>query len=144
MEGILPQRRSTNSVPAIFLLVLIAGVPTRAQHTITTVAGGGPNNLPALSSSIGEPSNVGRDGAVNFYIADSFSNRIFKVDSGGNLTIVAENGRSGFSGDGGPATNAELSGPFGMFVDSAGNIFIRWSSHERGTLFHRQKLTPQL
>ena len=124
MDAILPQKRSTNSVPAIFLLVLIVGAPVQAQHTITTVAGGGPNNQPALSSSIGEPSNVGRDGAGNFYIADSFSNRIFKVDPGGNLTIVAGNGGNGFSGDGGPATSAELWGPFGMFVDSAGNIFI--------------------
>ena len=120
----MPHRRSTKSILAIFLLGLIAEAPARAQHTISTVAGGGPNNLPALSSSIGEPSNIGRDGAGNFYIADSLSNRIFKVDSGGNLTIVAGNGGNGFSGDGGPATSAELSGPFGMFVDSAGNIFI--------------------
>jgi hypothetical protein len=118
------QMRSTISALVLFLLVLIVSVPARAQHTITTVAGGGPNNLPALSSNIGSPSDVARDGAGNLYIADGFSSRIFKVDPGGNLTIVAGNGVYGYSGDGGLATSAELAAPSGVSVDNAGNLFI--------------------
>ena len=44
--------------------------------------------------------------------------------SNGNITTVAGNGKAGYSGDGGPATSAQLNDPYGVFVDGAGNIFI--------------------
>ena len=95
-----------------------------AQYAISTVAGGGPNNLAALSASIGYPGSIARDAAGNTYIADSYSNHVFKVDTTGNLTVVAGNGTRGYAGDGGPATSAALSNPGGVFVDASGNIFI--------------------
>jgi hypothetical protein len=64
------------------------------------------------------------DSAGNLFFADSGNNRIFRIDTAGNLTAVAGNGLFGYSGDGGPATSAALNGPFGVAVDSSGNIFI--------------------
>ncbi|HTZ98302.1 MAG TPA: hypothetical protein VMB18_17995 [Terriglobales bacterium] len=106
------------------LLALLAPQFSYGQFSITTVAGGGPDNLPATHASIGYAGGVALDGAGNTYIADSYSSQVFKVDTNGNLTIVAGNGTSGYSGDGGPATSAALNGPEGVAVDNSGNIFI--------------------
>ncbi len=95
-----------------------------AQYAISTVAGGGPNHLTALSASIGYPGSIVFDTNGNAYIADSYSSHIYKIDTSNNLTVVAGNGTAGYSGDGGPAINAALNGPEGVFVDSSGNIFI--------------------
>jgi len=85
--------------------------------TITTIYGDG-----GAHGSFGV-SGVAVDSAGNVYIADNLTNRIFKV-SGGNITTVAGNGNFGFSGDGGPATSASLLSPYGVAVDSAGNLYI--------------------
>ena len=75
---------------------------------ITTVAGGG--------------SGVAVDDAGNLFIAEGTAIR--RVSTSGIATTVAGNGTFGFSGDGGPATNAQLNGTSGMAVDDAGNLFI--------------------
>jgi hypothetical protein len=97
-----------------------------AQNTVQTIGGGGPNNLPALKASMGDPIGIALDGAGNVYATDVFSNRVFKVDSTGNVTVVAgDEARGGFSiDDGGPAISATLTYPSGVAVDSFGNIFI--------------------
>ena len=64
------------------------------------------------------------DGAGNLYFADSDLNQVFKVTPGGALSVVAGSGGTGFSGDGGPATNATLNRPYGVAVDSLGNVYI--------------------
>jgi sugar lactone lactonase YvrE len=119
--------RRQNSPSLVFValaLVLFAPPALLAQYAISTVAGGGPNNLTALKASIGNPGGVALDAAGNIYIADSQSSHIFKVDTANNLTVVAGNGTHGYAGDGGPATSAALNGPEGVFVDAMGNIFI--------------------
>lgn len=93
------------------------------QFSITTVAGGGPNNLLAIHAGLGFPGGVALDG-TNTYVADSYSNQVFKIDNSGNLTVVAGNGTTGYSGDGGPATAAALSNPEAVAIDVSGNIFI--------------------
>lgn len=106
------------------LLALLTPQFLYGQFSITTVAGGGPNNLSATHASIGYAGGVAIDGAGNTYISDSYSNQVFKVDTNGNLTIVAGNGTVGYSGDGGPATSATLTNPEALAVDNSGNIFI--------------------
>ncbi len=64
------------------------------------------------------------DASGNLFIADSDNSRIRKVGTNGIITTVAGNGIAGFFGDGGLATNAELSYPFGVAVDASGNLFI--------------------
>jgi hypothetical protein len=64
------------------------------------------------------------DGAGNLYIADFDNNVVRKVDTAGIITTVAGSGTSGYSGDGGPATAAQLHGPWGVAIGAAGNLFI--------------------
>jgi len=119
--------RRRNSPTVFFLalaLVLFAPHALLAQYSISTVAGGGPNHLIALNTSIGYPGGIALDSAGNAYIADSHSSHIFKIDATNNLTVVAGNGTRGYAGDGGAATSATLNGPEGVFVDASGNIFI--------------------
>jgi hypothetical protein len=101
-----------HSLPKSFFiaitLVLFAPRLLLAQYAVSTVAGGGPNNVAALKASIGYPGSIVFDAAGNSYIADSYSSHILKVDSAGTLTVVAGNGTVGYSGDGGPATSAAL------------------------------------
>jgi uncharacterized protein (TIGR03437 family) len=62
------------------------------------------------------------DAAGNLFIADNYG-RISKL-SNGVITTVAGTGMQGFSGDNGPATGAQLSGPAGVAVDAAGNVYV--------------------
>jgi sugar lactone lactonase YvrE len=103
-------------------LVLPLPFAALPQDIITTYAGGGPNNVPATQASF-IPFNVGADNAGNFYIVNNFD-RVFKVNSSGTLTIFAGTGFQGYSGDGGPATQAQLHGPWGVAVDAAGDVYI--------------------
>jgi DNA-binding beta-propeller fold protein YncE len=79
---------------------------------ISTVAGNGTqgfsgDNGPATSAQLNQPAGIAVDSAGNLYIADEGNNRIRKVTNG-VITTVAGNGTRGFSGDGGPATSAQL------------------------------------
>jgi hypothetical protein len=61
----------------------------------------------------------------NLFIADTSDERVRRVDALTKvITTVAGNGTGGFSGDGGPATSAELNFPTGAAVDTSGNLFI--------------------
>src|SRR5436309_12950936 len=106
-----------------------------ADGIITTVAGGGSPGYsgdggPAINAQLGNAREgaltfgVAVDGEGNLFIADTSNNRVRKVSSSGIITTVAGNGSPGYSGDGGPAINAQLSGPNSVAVDSAGNLLI--------------------
>ena len=106
---------------------------TASTGVITTVAGA-PDDYwggysgdggPATAATFADPKGVALDSAGNIYIADMFNNAIRKVTiSTGIITTVAGNGSSGYSGDSGLATAAELNWPTDVAVDSAGNIYI--------------------
>jgi uncharacterized protein (TIGR03437 family) len=70
------------------------------------------------------PWGTAQDAAGNIYISDNDDNRIRKVDLNGNISTVAGNGVSGYSGDGSQAIDAMLSGPQGIRLDGQGNLFI--------------------
>jgi hypothetical protein len=109
--------------------LLLLSLTLQAQpQIIDTYAGGGPNNMPALSVNL-IPSAIRVDTSGNYYVASA--SRIFKVDRSGNLTAVAGNGTAGFSGDGGPATEAGLGYRVGVAVGSSGNLFFADSSNYR-------------
>ena len=70
------------------------------------------------------PSEIAVDSTGNVYFADGENSLIREWGTGGNLTTVAGSGVTGFLGDGGPATLAKLNNPWGVAVDSSGNIYI--------------------
>ncbi len=107
-----------------FLLLAVLPSMANAQSTITTVAGGGPNGLPALSASLNYPAGVARDSSGNLYVSVQQDCRVYKIDSTGQLTVFAGNAVCGYNGDGGPAASAELVQPSGVAVDASGNVFI--------------------
>ena len=87
---------------------------------------------PATSASLYYPSGVAVDASGNLFIADRSNHRIRRVDARtGVITTVAGTGALGFSGDGGPATNAVLRSPSGVAVDRSGNLFIADSENNR-------------
>ena len=93
-----------------------------SDGVITTVAGIGTDggfsgdNGPATSARLYIPRGVAVDSAGDLYIADSENNRVRKVSNGVIIT-VAGSGTAGFSGDGGPATSAQLNVPVGLVID---------------------------
>ena len=105
----------------------LAAAGSNAQ-TISTFAGNGTagyagDNVAATSTSLSTPYGVAVDGMGNVYIADYGNNRIRKVDgTTGIITTIAGTGVSGYSGDNGPATAAQLQGPRGITVDPFGNV----------------------
>ena len=107
-----------------------------SSATITTIAGTGEFGFggdggPATEARLRSPTGVAVDGAGNLYIGDSGNHRIRKVDSSGTITTIAGSGEYGFDGDGGPATEAQLSYPRGVAVDGAGNLYIAGASNNR-------------
>src|SRR5271155_1538277 len=90
-------------------MVLLSAVSIRAQqYVISTYAGGAPlaTPTPGVSAPIGLLQGITADGAGNVYFGST--NSILKLDQKGILTRVAGNSRQGYSGEGGPATNAQL------------------------------------
>ncbi len=99
------------------------------EGIITTIVGTGVGGYsgdggPATDAQIDGPFEVAMDAANNIYIADRHNHCIRKVDTSGVISTVAGNGVAGYSGDGGPAANAQLNGPFGLAMDAAGDIYI--------------------
>ncbi|MGA8528879.1 MAG: Ig-like domain repeat protein [Acidobacteriaceae bacterium] len=102
-----------------------------STQVITTIAGNpagtsgfsGDGGL-ATASLLNAPYSVALDSAGNLYIADSANNRVRKVDTTGHISTYAGSANSGYIGDGGAATAAELYSPLGVACDPAGNVYI--------------------
>jgi hypothetical protein len=98
--------------------------------TINTFAGtGNPvyggDGQSASAASFYAPSGVAVDVAGNLYIADTQNNRIRKISaSTGLVSTIAGNGIGLYGGDGASASLAGLFGPYGLFLDSVGNLYI--------------------
>lgn len=103
--------------------------------TITTVVGTGIAGFSgdggaANSARLNAPASIAFDPSDNLYIADANNHRIRKVDTGGIITTYAGNGTGSFGGDGGPATAAQLFGPFGV-VFNRGALYFSDSGNNR-------------
>src|ERR1043166_4731783 len=108
-----------------------------ASGTMSTVAGNrifgfSGDGGPALSASFFAPSAVAVDSAGNIFVADRQNNRIRKIDQATQrVTTVAGRGFCTFSGDGLPATSADICDPTGIALDSGDNLFIADRANNR-------------
>jgi len=96
---------------------------------ISTVAGTGVAGFtgdggPATAAQLRSAAGVAVDAGGNIFIAESFGQRIRKVDPSGKITTYAGTGTAGAGGDGGPAISAQFNFPYGGAVDSAGNFYV--------------------
>jgi sugar lactone lactonase YvrE len=109
---------------------------TASTGLISTVAGNGTagynsDGIPATSAELNNPYGVAVDGAGDLYISEN-NQRIRKVmASTGFISTVAGNGTGGYNSDGIAATSAELSTPYGVAVDGAGDLYIADSGNNR-------------
>jgi uncharacterized protein (TIGR03437 family) len=104
--------------------------------TITTYAGTGTagfsgDNGPATAAQLSTPRSLAIDPQGNLLICDRANNRIRKVDPSGTITTIAGDGRAASSGDGGPASQASVDGPYAMALDTDGGIFLLTSTGAR-------------
>jgi len=102
----------------------IAGTPT--------ISAFGGDGGPATNAHLSYPTRAFADSLDNIYIVDNSNHCIRKVDSAGTITTIAGTGGvSGFSGDGGPASAAQLNYPSGIDWDSHGNMYIADAANNR-------------
>jgi hypothetical protein len=103
------------------------------EGIITTIAGTGKvgysgDGGPATAAKLTEPGGLAFDAKGSLYLSDYTSVR--KIDPSGTITTVAGTGRAGFSGDGGPATEAKVTA-YDVAFDSKGNMYIADSDNQR-------------
>lgn len=105
-------------------------------QTIRTIAGTGARGFsgdagPATSARLQDPSALAyaMDGSLVF--ADAGNDRIRAIRPNGTIITLAGSADQGFSGDGGPATDAQLNSPSGVAADNGGRIFIADTGNNR-------------
>ncbi len=104
--------------------------------TIRTVAGTGTAGFsgdggPAARAQLNGPTGIAVDATGALFIADSGNNRVRRVSPDGTITTVAGSGTKGFSGDGGTAVKAQLSGPTGVAIGPDGALYVADSANDR-------------
>ena len=109
-------------------LCLVASTIVKAQ-IISTIAGTGipgytGDGGPAINAELNAPVGIALDNTGNLYIPQSINNVVRKMDAAGIITTFAGNGTAGYSGDGGPATSAQLNNPARVATDAQGNVYI--------------------
>lgn len=101
----------------------------RENDVITTLAGTGEEGYsgdggPAADAALNYPTALALDTAGNLYVADSLNHVIRRIATDGTISTVAGTGVAGLSGDGGPATAAQLDQPYGLEIDDDGALYI--------------------
>jgi len=103
-----------------------AAAASAQLYSIQTVAGSNSNGdgAPALDALLSQAEGIAVDGSGVIYVADAADNRIRKITRDGKIQTLAGTGVAGFAGDGGQAAAAQLNQPYGLAVDSSGNVYI--------------------
>ena len=105
----------------------------RVRYHIDTVAGSGRigDGGPATAAQFSNINGVAIDRLGNLYLADTDNHRVRKVSLGGTVTTIAGTGTAGFTGDRGPAVNAQLNLPYGLALDGVGNLYVADFGNQR-------------
>lgn len=90
----------------------------------TGVAGYSGDGGPATAAMLNLSSNLYVDAAGNILFADTYNERVRKINTSGIITTIAGTGVAGYSGDGGLATAAQLNRPDGVVIAPSGKIYI--------------------
>ena len=90
----------------------------------TGTAGYSGDGGPATAARINKPWGLVADATGNLFISDYGNSRVRKINTTGIISTVAGSGISGYSGDSGPATAAQISGPSAVVLDTSGNLYI--------------------
>lgn len=106
------------------------------QGTMSVWAGNGNEAFggemtPATQTPLGGVEGMAVDAQGNLYLAEFLAHRIRRVSTDGRIATVAGTGRAGYSGDGGPATAANLNSPGGVAIDSDGALLVMDSGNQR-------------
>ena len=125
--------RCSMRLPTALLTLAFAGTAWSQTYTVKTFAGGAlPEKIAGASASLGNIYGMAIDSAGNLFLSLADYNIVVRMDAAsGMLTRVAGNGVAGFSGDGAAAAAAQLNGPSGLAVDSAGNLYIADTNNAR-------------
>jgi sugar lactone lactonase YvrE len=110
-----------------FVTYYVGTIKTPYVYTIagTDFFGYGGDGGPATQAVLNYFNGAIADVAGNVYIADTLNNRLRKIDAAtGNISTIAGTGLPGYSGDGGPAVNAQLNYPFMLAMDSKGALYV--------------------
>ena len=108
-------------------LVAAASAGSPPAYVIDTYAGAADtgDGGPALNARLKSVEGIAADRLGNLYICDTLDHRLRRVDVlSGRITTLAGNGLPGFSGDGGPAAEAQLNSPYGVAVGEDGSVYV--------------------
>jgi sugar lactone lactonase YvrE len=114
-----------------------------SNGTITTIAGNGTlayvgDGGPASQAEFSAISGIAVDAQGNIYVADTSNDAVRLFPLGGTVSTVAGNGTQGYTGDGGPATVAELNNPRAVAVTPSGNVYVADTGNNSVRMLTRQ------
>lgn len=115
----------TAQIVVVLVLALGAEAGVISSPVGTGEAGFSGDGGPAAEANLNGPFGLAFDREGNLYLSDTGNHRIRKVDAKTDvISTVAGNGEKGFSGDGGPATEAKLDEPYGLAIDKEGSLYF--------------------
>ena len=130
-----PTRVATDAAGNVYFGSLHSVFKVDAAGTLTRFAGNGRagnsgDGGPATAAQLSFPMGIAIDAAGNVFVADRDASVVRKIAANGTITHRGRHGTPGYMGDGGAATSAQINGPFGMAVDSAGSLYIADTSNK--------------
>lgn len=124
-----PPRLALDSAGNLYFGGLHSVFKVDTSGTLTRIAGNGRSGYlgdggAAVAAQLEYPAGIAIDAAGDVYVADRDAAVIRRIAASGAISTYAGTGTAGYSGDGGPAASAQLSGPLGLAVDPNGNLYV--------------------
>ena len=113
-------------------VVLTLGITALAGGQVVEAGAAGHNSSTASTARMDAPEDVTIDQAGHVYVSEFGGNRVDRVLADGALNVIAGTGVAGYSGDGGPAVDARLNAPTGLFMERDGGLLV--ADHHNGCI----------